>query len=215
MKKIVLYGAGGFAKEVAFMIERINRAKPAYELLGFVVDEEYYVPGTQINGYPVVGTGKWLIEHKDEVVCTCAVGEPPAAREYIQEKYESLGIKFETLISPDIEVHETVKIKDGCVICRGTTFTVDITVGKGVIINERGGIGHDAQIGNYCCIFGGCSINGHVKIGNRVKIGGKSYFCPKVKIGDDAVVAAGSIVFTNVKTGRHVLGNPAKRIDLS
>lgn len=214
MKKIVLYGAGGFAREVIFMIARINRSIPKYELLGFIIDEKYYKPGMELHGSPVLGTGKWLIEHKDEVVCTCVIGESPRARERIQETYESLGVKFETLISPDVEVHETVKIGDGSIICRGSTFTVDINVGKGVLINERTGIGHDAVIGNYCCVFGGCSINGHVKIGDRVKVGGKSYFCPEVKVGDDAVVAAGSIVFTRVKAGTTVLGNPAKRIEL-
>lgn len=214
MKKLILYGAGGFAREVAFMVERINRVRPTYDLLGFVVGEEYYVPGTIIDGYPVVGCGDWLIEHKDEIVCTCVVGEPPAVREQIQEKYEALGIKFETLISPGVEIHKTVKIADGCIICRGTTFTVDISVGKGSIINEFSGIGHNAYIGDYCCIFGGCSVCGYVKIGNRVKVGGRAYFCPKVKIGDDAIIAAGSVVFTNVKAGRHVLGNPAKKIDL-
>lgn len=214
MKKLVLYGAGGFAREAAFMVERINKVTPTYDLLGFVVDKQYYVPGKVINGYPVVGSGDWLVEHKDEVVCTCVVGEPPKARERIQEKFEALDVKFETLISPDVELHESVKIGDGCIICRGTNFTIDIEVGKGTLINERSGVGHDARIGNYCCIYGGCAINGHVTIGNRAKIGGRSYFCPKVKIGDDATVAAGSVVFTNVKAGRHVLGNPAKRIDL-
>lgn len=214
MKKIVLYGAGGFAREIIFMIDRINRVAPAYELVGFVLDERYYKEGMSVYGYPVLGTGSWLAEHKDEVVCTCAVGEPPAARENIQETYEALGVKFETLISPDVEIHKTVSIGDGCVICRGTTFTVDINIGKGTIINERCGIGHDARIGNYCCVFGGCSINGHVRIGDRVKVGGKAYFCPEVKVGDDAVVAAGSIVFTRVKAGTTVLGNPARRIEL-
>ncbi|MDO5424000.1 MAG: NeuD/PglB/VioB family sugar acetyltransferase [Eubacteriales bacterium] len=214
MKKLVLYGAGGFAREVAFMIERINKVEPRYDLLGFVVDEQYYMPGMKVFNYPVIGTGEWLLDHKDEVVCTCVVGEPPEARECIQEKYEALGVKFETLVSPDVEVHKTVKIGEGSIICRGTMFTVDISIGKGTIINQRGGIGHDAKIGNYCCIFSACNVTGHVKIGNRVKVGGRAYFCPKVKVGDDAVIAAGSVVFTNVKAGRHVMGNPAKKIDL-
>lgn len=214
MKKIVLYGAGGFAREVVFMIERINREKPTYDLLGFIVDEKYYHPDESVHGYPILGTGDWLVKHKDDVVCTCVIGEPPIVRQAIQEKYEELGVRFETLISPDVEVHKSVTIGDGCVICRGVTFTVDINVGKGCIINERTGIGHDAQVGNYCCIFGGVSINGHVTIENRVKVGGKSYFVPGIKVRDDAVVAAGSIVFSNVKAGTHVLGNPAKRINL-
>ena len=73
MKKIVLFGAGGFARETAYLIERINNVRAAYELLGFIVDDAYYRDGLEINGYPVLGTRQWLIAHKNEVVCTLSL----------------------------------------------------------------------------------------------------------------------------------------------
>ena len=57
MKNIVLYGASGFGKEVAYIIERINEAEPTYNLLGFLDDGAQYHEGVTINGYPWVGTG--------------------------------------------------------------------------------------------------------------------------------------------------------------
>ena len=60
MKKIVLYGAGGLAREIANMIEIINAIEikkgnmGKYDLLGFL-DDNVKV-GTNINGYKILGT---------------------------------------------------------------------------------------------------------------------------------------------------------------
>lgn len=213
MKKLVLYGAGGLGRETAFLIERINRAAPTYDLLGFVVGNEYYHEGSVVNGYPVIGDESWLLDHKEEVVCTCSIGEPKS-REMVQTRLAAQGVIFETLVSPDIEVHPTVKLGQGTILCRGVRMTVNITIGDGVLINENVGIGHDVVIEDYACLMGGCALTGHVHIGKRVFMGGKAYLVPNISVGDDAVIAAGSVVFRKVKAGTRVLGNPARRIEL-
>ena len=213
MKKIVLFGAGGFARETAYLIERINNVRAAYELLGFIVDDDYYRDGLEINGYPVLGTRQWLIAHKNEVVCTCAIGEP-GPREAIQEELEQKGIQFETLISPDVELHSSVKVGAGSVIAHGVMMTVNIKIGKGVVINGCTTLGHDAEVGDYACVMGGCGLAGYVKIGRRVKIGGHAFIVPHITVEDDAVIAAGSAVFAKVRRERRVLGNPARRFEL-
>lgn len=215
IKKLVLYGAGGFGREIAYMVEIINYARPfTYELLGFIVDEEYYKEGETVNGYPVLGTRDWLLEHKEDVVCTCTIGENPEVRQKIQEDLEKEGIIFEPLINPYVPMHWSINVGDGAIICGGVGMTVNITVGKGVVLNGNCLIGHDVTIGDYSCIMSGANITGYSQIGKRVRMGGYAYITPNKKVGDDAVVAAGSIVFTNVKAGTHVLGNPAKRIEL-
>lgn len=45
-----------------------------------------------------------------------------------------------------------------------------------------------------------------------MQIGGHAYVIPRRKIGDDARIAAGSIVFNNIKAGTTVIGNSAKRM---
>ena len=53
---------------------------------------------------------------------------------------------------------------------------------------------------------------GNVKIGSRVFIGAKSIILPGVTIGDDVIVAAGSIVSKDIPSGCLFAGNPATYI---
>jgi len=50
-----------------------------------------------------------------------------------------------------------------------------------------------------------------IQIGHRVWIGGGAIVLPGVRIGDDAVIAAGSIVTKDVPAATLVKGNPARR----
>jgi len=215
-KNIVLYGAGGFAREIASMIELNNRfgRGTRYHLLGYIVDEEYFKEGEIVNGYPVLGTEEWLLARKDKVVCTCAIGENTKARKEIQERLESKGVTFETLIASDVYVPDTTTIGAGTVIMGGNLLSVNMTIGKGVVLNARTTLGHDVSIGDYSCIMSSCNISGNVNIGSCAHIGGAAYIIPHRKIGNNSLVAAGSVVFTNVKDGTKVLGNPAKRIEI-
>ena len=213
MKDIVLIGAGGLGREAAYMIERINREEKKYNLLGFVVEDQYYKPDTEVNGYPVLGSIQWLMDHSKDIVCHCAIGEPKPRRR-IQELLEKNNCIFETLVDPSVEIHPTVKIGEGSYIQAECGISVNITIGKGVLLNGAVGLGHDVTIGDYSCIMTRTVLSGHVIVGENVFMGGMAYIVPKITIENDAVVAAGSVVFRKVKKGTHVLGNPAKRVEL-
>ena len=49
-----------------------------------------------------------------------------------------------------------------------------------------------------------------VQIGRNVWVGGGTIILPGVRIGDDAVIGAGSVVTRDVPTGATALGNPAR-----
>ncbi|HEX6978969.1 MAG TPA: sugar O-acetyltransferase [Alphaproteobacteria bacterium] len=51
-----------------------------------------------------------------------------------------------------------------------------------------------------------------VRIGNNVWIGGGAIILPGIVIGDDAVIAAGSVVTRDVPAGATVAGNPARAL---
>ena len=84
-------------------------------------------------------------------------------------------------------------------------------------------IGSHCQLTN-CKIFthgGGQSIRhlhpdfdtfGRVTIGNMVYIGSNALIMPGVTIGDNVLVAAGSVVTKSIPSGYVVAGNPAKKI---
>lgn len=213
LKKIVLIGAGGFGREVASIIEVLNKNRPTYELLGFLDDGKQYNEGMIINGYPWLGDHNWIVEHKNEVVCTCCIGNPKIKKK-VQEELTEKGVIFETIIAYGGfgYIGPYTEIGDGCVLYGGVTIAVNCKIGNGVVMNQMVNIGHDCVIGDYTAIMPFTGISGFCKIGNEVNIGGHAFIVPGRKIGDSATIAAGSIVFGNVKAGTTVLGNPAKRM---
>lgn len=94
----------------------------------------------------------------------------------------------------------------------GCTFDgrkFNITTGDNVSIGPEASIltlGHDPQSPDFA------DKGGDITIGDRVWIGYRALILPGVKIGDGAVVGAGSVVTKDVEPFTIVAGNPAKPI---
>lgn len=211
MKKIAIIGAGGLGREVAVIVEKINSECEKYQIEGFIDDGEGYYEGQIINGYPWLGKMNWAIEHKDEVSFICAIANP-ATKEKIMNSLIDNGVQFETIISPNASVHYTSEVGPGCVFYSGVVISSNCKIGAGVLLNEYTTVGHDVTIGDYTYVMPATGISGGCTVGKRAKIGGHVFIIPEKKVGDDATIAAGSIVFSNVRSGTTVLGNPAKRM---
>ncbi len=212
MKRIVLYGAGGFGRETAYLIDVINYCNPGtYWFLGYLVDKEFYKPNVTINGYPLLGAEDWILNNKD-VYCVCTIANNEI-RERVQTTLTNKGVQFETLIAPYLPIPPSAKIGKGCVIFGNVSISVNTDIGDGVFLNTGVTIGHDVKLHNYTTIMPGTGISGECEIGEKVYIGGHAFIVPKRKVGNSAVIAAGSIVFRNVKAHTTVIGNPAKRME--
>lgn len=83
-----------------------------------------------------------------------------------------------------------------------------LTIGDDVTITNATILLHDASTK----IHIGYTKCGRVDIGNRVFIGLNSVILPNVKIGNDVIVGAGTIVSKDIPDNCVVAGNPAKII---
>ncbi|EMF0610232.1 sialic acid O-acetyltransferase NeuD family sugar O-acyltransferase, partial [Enterococcus faecium] len=59
--KAIIVGAGGFGKEIAFLLQSVSR----YKLIGFV-DDSLKMQNQELLGKPVLGTIDSLIELEEE-----------------------------------------------------------------------------------------------------------------------------------------------------
>src|SRR5215216_5215576 len=128
MKKIAVYGAGGFGKEVRGLLDM---QKEFYLFAGYFDDHKVGIEEVQENLF-------------DDVLVSIA---DPAIRARIVSTWSRKKVTFDSLIWPSVQMHPSVNIGKGSIICPGVKFTVDIRVGEFVIINLNSTVGHDVVIG--------------------------------------------------------------------
>ena len=211
MKDIVLIGAGGFGREVAWLIEDINEVNEEWNIIGFVDDNEA-IQGTDINGYKVVGNIEWLKNQKLNVVN--AIGDPIVKKKVIERLIDSKNI-YPALIHPSVIYSRQVSFGEGSIVCAANIITTNIEIGKHVIINLDCAIGHDAILGNYTTVLPSVNISGFVKTEECVSIGTGSAVIQGVKIGENTVIGAGSVVVKDLPANCTAVGAPAKPIKFS
>ena len=203
MKDLIIVCAGGFGREVYYLAKSIGK----WNIKGFIDDNQHALDGVNI-ALPIIGTIKDWIPSENEVFAL-GVSEPKT-KEVIVNIMKLKGAIFETLIAPHSRIIETSTFGEGCII--SGSIGDNVTIGN--YVNIMGSmIGQDSVIEDYSTTTGFANI-ASAKLGKRVFVGSHAVILHGRKVGDDAFVCAGSIVFSNVKPGIKVFGNPAKKMDV-
>lgn len=209
MRDIVIVGASGFGKEVAFLIEDIVARSATWRIAGFL-DDNAAKHGSECVGYPVLGGTDWLQGHRD-VACAVGVGDPRVRRRIVR-RIEGWGIEFPCLVHPSVVMHRTVEMKDGVIICAGNILTVEISLGRHVHLNLSNTVGHGAALGDFCTVYPGVNISGDVTLGPGVSMGTGSEIIQGLRVGAGTVVGAGATVVRDLPGDVVAVGSPAKPI---
>lgn len=99
------------------------------------------------------------------------------------------------------------------------------TIGKGLFIDHGMGvvIGETTEIGDNCTLYQGVTLGGtgkdkgkrHPTLGNNVLVGSGAKVLGPVKIGDNARVAAGAVVLSDVPPNATAVGVPARVVRIN
>jgi len=211
LKELYIIGAGGFGREVAWLVERINEVEPELNLRGFI-DDNVAVHGTMEGGYPVIGGCNYLEHLSNTGWVVCAVGSAKIRKNIVEKLNKISKVSFATLIDPSVIKSERVEIQEGSIICGGTILTVDIIVGKHVIINLDCTIGHDDYINDFVTIYPSVNISGNVSVEECADLGTGVQVIQGKKIGKESIIGAGAVVVKDIPEKCTAVGSPAKPI---
>ena len=210
MKNIIIIGAGGFAREVSWLVDDINDAEEKWNLIGFI-DENPEVHGKKFNGYEVLG-GLDYLECNTEIYYVCAIANVRARKEVVK-RCDELGFKAATLIHPSVILSKKYnEIGMGCIICANSIITVNVKLCKHVIVNLDCTIGHDVIIEDFVTIYPSVNVSGNCTIGELVELGTGVQVIQGKSIGNNTKIGAGSVVIKDIEAECTAVGSPAKVI---
>lgn len=214
MENIAIFGAGGFGREVHFLLERINLKKKKFNFLGYFDDG--LEKGTVINGYPVLGGLNELNYYCESICLVIALGDPSIKKKVVAN-ITNTNISYPTLIDPSALIGDLKynTIGKGCIICAGVIITVNIRIGDFVILNLSCTVGHDTEIGNYSSFMPTVNISGEVIIENGVYVGTGAKIINQLTIGENTIVGAGAVVSKSLPPNCTAVGVPAKVIKVN
>lgn len=202
MKRLAILGASGHGKVIA----------DTAVLLGWSVvffDDSW--PSITVNSYwPVIGTTNELLDklaNFDGVMV--AIGNN-SIRLDKSKQLLAANAKLISLIHPSAIVSRYVSISDGSFVGAGAVLQVDCKVGLACIVNTNAVIEHDCSISDGAHVSPSASLAGGVSVGHESWVGISACVKQLVKIGNNVIVGAGSVVIDDINNQVTVFGNPAK-----
>lgn len=206
-REILIYGAGGAGRQLAFALSVEKNPAIAWVVKGFIDDTKRQ--GEIVNGISVLGGIDYLRNYSGNVA-VAIVDDPLIRRKLISKLRKNEKMKFPIVISSHAIVSPHVEWGEGCIVSPFDFVQPNTKFGDFVWMNGQGRIGHNAIIGDYTTIFSGILIGGGVSIGSDCVIGLGAIILPKRKIGDGSIIGAGSLVAKDIPSKVVAAGVPAK-----
>jgi sugar O-acyltransferase (sialic acid O-acetyltransferase NeuD family) len=230
LSPLVIVGAGGMGREVAWLVQDINSVSPTWNLLGFV-DESPELQDRTVVGYPVLGGRAWLKQYsavadnnvsatldncESDIRVVIAIGTSATRRKLVMHDLEPLNLRYATLIHPSVRMATSgpmaARIGAGSIVCANSVLSVNVRVGDHVVVSIACNVSHDAIVEDFATLLPSVTVSGFSTLGSCTIIGTGSQVLECRTIGAGTIVGAGSVVVEDLPPDCTAVGAPAKAI---
>lgn len=214
-RRIVILGAGGFAREVRWLVEEIDAAQPGLEFLGYVVSD-LARPGEHDSKAEVLGDVSWLLANRGKFdALAIGIGTPAARLKVSSELLPQFPEDhWPALVHPSARMdRRSARIGPGVLVCAGVMGTVNLNLEPFSLVNLSCTLGHECVIGRGSVLNPTVNISGGVLIGEGALVGTGAQVLQYLKVGKGATVGGGAVVTKDVADGVTVVGAPAKPLE--
>ena len=207
MKKLIIVGAGGYAKSVLDSVDYMN-----FKMIGYIDDIKS--KGEIHQGYPVLGNSIDCLDTPETYVYFVAIGNNAKRKEWF-DRLKANRLSLINVIDKSALISPAATIGEGCFIGKLAILNHGSSVGDNCVINTRALVEHGCSIKNHVNLSTNSTLNGDVVCDNGSFIGSGSVINGQVTIGEWALVGSGAVVIRDVKEHTVVVGIPAKEIKSS
>jgi sugar O-acyltransferase (sialic acid O-acetyltransferase NeuD family) len=209
---VILWGGTGSAKVVRPIIEHFGSRVIA--VFDEIVGLEPPFPDVPLYG-GVHAFNQWIVGRDVSRIGFCiAIGNPRGRlRVRLHEQLADAGLQPVTIAHPSACIAPNAVIGEGSQILPGAIIGAEAQLGRQCIVNMRASIDYEGVLEDGVELAAGSMICEQVYVEANVWICPGATVLPRVRIGADAIVDAGSIVTRNVSSGARVVGAPARQVN--
>lgn len=205
MKKLLIWGAG----DQGLVTLDYAIAMNMYNQIDFMEIKEK--TKRDISGYSIYKETDFdkIIHLYDEVIIATGNND---LREVRILKLDSLNIPIATLIHPSAIISPTSHISKGTTVLASVVINTNAYIGTGCIINTGAIIEHDCIVGDFTNICPKVAMAGHAQISKKSFIGTSCTIIDDIRVGENVIIGAGSVVIRDIIDNVTAVGVPAKII---
>jgi sugar O-acyltransferase (sialic acid O-acetyltransferase NeuD family) len=212
--RIAIVGAGGMAREVASAIQWINREKPQFEFVGYLVSDLSKL-SKRDSREAVLGDFEWMEKHRHAVdAFAIGIGTPSVRVSLSQQLSEAFPeIQWPAIVHPSAIVdYDSAKLGEGTFVGARCVSTVNLELEPFALCNFGTTVGHETRIGRGSVVNPGANISGGVVVEEEVLIGTGAQILQYLTVGSGAKVGAGAVVTRDIPKQTTVVGIPAREL---
>ena len=203
MEKLILIGAGGYAKSVVDSVDIYN-----YEITGFI-DE--FSQEREHLGYPILAHNLDTLENPMKYVYFIAIGNN-GRRKIWFDRLKEKRLRIINVVDRSAIVSPLATLGTGCFIGKFAVINSKAVIEDDCIINTKALVEHGCHVSSHVNLSTNAVINGDVSIGEGSFVGSCSVTIGQLSVGTWSTVGAGAVVIRDVEDNVTVAGVPAQVI---
>lgn len=204
MERLIVIGAGGYAKSVLDSIDYYN-----YQVKGFMDEFSYE---EEHLGYPILWHSLDEIQSPEKYFYFIAIGNNELRKKWF-DKLIKRKLRLINVVDKSAIISPEAHIGTGCFFGKMSVVNSKASIGDDCIINTKSLVEHGCTVGKHVNISTNAVINGDVMVGDGSFIGTCSVTLGQIDIGTWSTVGAGAVVTRDVSDAVTVAGVPAKIIN--
>ncbi len=215
MTDIILVGAGGCMRELAWQIMESNKILNEWNIVGYV-DKSHpdnsscvKVANTEIK---YLGDDDYILSAQIDINVILSVGSPIVRRMIYDNYRKNSHVKFPNLVLQNAMVCSDAVIGQGCIISMGAKISTNVKLGDFVFVNMDATICHDGVIDDFVSINPAAKLAGAVSVGCQTEIGMGANIIQGTRVGKKVVIGAGSVVIKDTEDACTLVGVPARKV---
>lgn len=210
MRKLVIFGAGEFA-HIAYEYFTYDSD---YEVVGFVVDDEFHNFGA-FQELPLIPLSEMHIRFPNsdyEVFVALTATNMNKDRARLFDYFKSKSYKLASYVSSHAFVWRNVSIGENTFIFENNVLQPFVSVGDNCILWSGNHIGHRTEIGDNVFISSHVVLSGYCVVENNCYFGVNATVHNNIRIARDGIVGAGAMISKDTLEGLVYVGSPARAI---